>query len=80
MSNPGTFALDADRLLEENKVLRKDKARLDWLARYVHNWKWDDWMEILRPRDEDGEALEKYIGECITVREAIDAAMRDEDE
>lgn len=67
----------AARLMREARMSRwSESERLDWLEKHNQNRKWDDFDELLRPRDEDGWPLAKYVGENgWTIRAAIDAAM-----
>jgi hypothetical protein len=54
----------------------QDQRRYRWLVERYSGHKWDDFDEHLRPRDSDGDALSKYIGEDgWTLDRVIDRAL-----
>ena len=63
--------------------LEKDRERMDWLENHLLHSKWEDVLPALRPRDNEGFPIAKYIGEkyigedgVFTLRYAIDQQLK----
>ncbi len=55
--------------------MRRDTELLNFLEKHLHATKWDDAWPELRPMDDDGEYLEKYIDQntvWVLLKKAID--------
>jgi hypothetical protein len=74
----GNDALAAAERIAE-LVATEDTKRLDYMEAVNAGAKWDDALPYLRPVDEAGHYLAKYVGEdSWTVRAAIDARLTQE--
>jgi hypothetical protein len=56
------------------KGRRSDSERVEFLAQLLDGSRWDDTLPEVRPCDNEGYAVEKYIN-ADTFREMIDRAM-----